>query len=122
MKSKSLAEQFQSTVKREKEASKNKISLKKFENAEKLLGDFEDDNKLNKKIEKIKVIRDTFSLPETDYKLLNECKTRGLAAQYAINKSEIVRAGLILLSNLSNDEFVNAIKLVKKIKTGRPKP
>lgn len=68
-----------------------------------------------------KVIRDTFSIPEKDYQLLEQCKNRALTAQYAVNKSEIVRAGLILLSNLPEEQFINALQLVKKIKTGRPK-
>jgi len=69
-----------------------------------------------------KVIRDTFSIPESDYLLLNKCKNRGIEFKCVVNKSEVVRAGLILLSSLSDEEFIKALKLVKKIKTGRPKP
>jgi len=69
-----------------------------------------------------KVIRDTFSIPESDHLLLNKCKHRGIEFKCVVNKSEVVRAGLILLSNLSDEEFIKALKLVKKIKTGRPKP
>ncbi len=69
-----------------------------------------------------KVVRDTFSIPESDYLLLNKCKNRGIEFKCVVNKSEIVRAGLILLNSLSDEEFVKALKLVKKIKTGRPKP
>lgn len=85
--------------------------------------DIEPKNKEQKvtKKERIKVIRDTFTLPLTDYSLLDECKKRGVSVQYVVTKSEIVRAGLILLHNLTDDNFIEAIKAVKKIKTGRPK-
>ncbi|CCD30319.1 hypothetical protein CAGGBEG34_800002 [Candidatus Glomeribacter gigasporarum BEG34] len=69
----------------------------------------------------LKVVRDTFSIPESDYLLLNKCKNRGIEFKCVVNKSEIVRAGLILLNKLPDEEFVKALKLVKKIKMGRPK-
>lgn len=70
---------------------------------------------------KTNVIRDTFTLPEKDYRLIESCKIKLLENKISATKSEIIRAGLILLSNLSNEELTTSYKLVEKIKTGRPK-
>jgi hypothetical protein len=83
------------------------------------------DNLYNKKIkpqnEKINVVRDTFTLPEKDYDLIGLCKNRLLDNKVSATKSEIIRAGLIILSKLTDCELISSIKLVEKIKTGRPK-
>jgi hypothetical protein len=71
--------------------------------------------------EKINVIRDTFTLPEKDYDLIGYCKNKLLQNKISTTKSEIIRAGLIILSGLTNNELINAINHVEKIKTGRPK-
>ena len=68
-----------------------------------------------------KVIRDTFSMPVGDYELLDLLKARALTMGVAINKSELIRAGLRLLSDLSESEFRAALARVDKIKPGRPK-
>jgi hypothetical protein len=49
------------------------------------------------------------------------CKTKLLENKISVTKSEIIRAGLIVLSKLADTELINSIKLVEKIKTGRPK-
>jgi hypothetical protein len=68
-----------------------------------------------------KVKREIFCMPETEFYLLDRCKKRGLNVQNALNKSEIIRAGILLLSQLPENEFIKAISREKKIKTGRPK-
>lgn len=83
------------------------------------------DNLFNKNIrptyDKINVVRDTFTLPEKDYDLIELCKTKLLENKVSATKSEIIRAGLIILSKLTDKELVSSIKLVEKIRTGRPK-
>ena len=71
-------------------------------------------------VKKSKVIRDSFTFPEADYKLIAALKARCLQNATMANKSEILRAGLIALANLSDVELVTAIASLPKVKTGRP--
>ena len=68
----------------------------------------------------IKVIRDSFSFPEQDYRKISELKQICLAEGISIKKGEILRAGLHLLSELTLPELKKAIAQVEKVKTGRP--
>jgi hypothetical protein len=70
---------------------------------------------------KAKLVRDSFTFPETDYALFATLKQRTLAAGVDIKKSELVRAGLSLLNGLTEDDLVKALGSVERIKTGRPK-
>lgn len=67
-----------------------------------------------------KVIRDAFTFPESDHKLIGELKKNGLKLEVQLNKSEIVRAGLHVLSELSKDKLKAVFLDIEKIKTGRP--
>ena len=69
---------------------------------------------------KAKVIRDSFTFPEEDYKLIKNLRDRCLKNATMANKSEILRAGLITLTNLTDEELVEAIASLPKVKTGRP--
>jgi hypothetical protein len=69
---------------------------------------------------KEKVIRDSFSFPEHDYLKISELKQTCLAEGIHVKKSELLRAGLRLLTNLSLAELKKAVEQVEKIKTGRP--
>jgi len=73
-----------------------------------------------RKIAKVKVIRDSFSFPEQDYLKISELKKTCLATGVHVKKSEILRAGLNLLSKLNLDELKQAVEEVEKVKTGRP--
>ena len=72
------------------------------------------------KIAKTKVIRDSFSFPEQDYLKISELKKTCLAAGIHVKKSEILRAGLHLLTKLNLEELKKAIDQVEKDQTGRP--
>ncbi len=72
------------------------------------------------KIAKVKVIRDSFSFPEQDYLKISELKKTCLATGVHVKKSEILRAGLHVLSKLNLDELKQAVEEVEKVKTGRP--
>ena len=69
---------------------------------------------------KPKLVRDSFTIPETDYALFATLKQRALGAGVDVKKSEILRAALTVLSKLDDAELVKAIALVERIKTGRP--
>ena len=69
----------------------------------------------------LKVIRDSFTMPQADYDLITLLKKRSLVSGVNITKSEILRAGLKALEKMTDDEFLLKISSVDKIKTGRPK-
>lgn len=72
------------------------------------------------KTKKIKMIRDSFTLPESDYVKLTELKKKCLEAGVHVKKSELMRAGLLSLSRLSSASLLKVIAQVEIIKTGRP--
>lgn len=69
---------------------------------------------------KEKVLRDSFTMPKSDYAKIAELKQRCLDAGVHIKKSEILRAGLLLLAATSPKQFLTAVSKVEAIKTGRP--
>jgi hypothetical protein len=72
------------------------------------------------KAPKTKVIRDSFSFPEHDYRMISDLKKSCLASGIHVKKSEILRAGLHLLTAANPDELKKAIESVDKVRTGRP--
>src|SRR5450631_772413 len=58
--------------------------------------------KKEKKVEaKVKVVRDSFTMPQTDYNIISEIKQKALKAGIQVKKSELLRAGLQALAKLS---------------------
>ena len=72
------------------------------------------------KPKKIKMVRDSFTMPENDYVQLAELKKRCLQAGVHVKKSELLRAGLLSLSKLPDAALIKAVDQVEKLKTGRP--
>jgi hypothetical protein len=70
---------------------------------------------------KIKVVRDSFTMPQSDYELIAELKQKALKAGLHVKKSELLRASLQTFSKLSVAQLKRAISGLEKIKTGRPK-
>lgn len=70
---------------------------------------------------KVKVVRDSFTMPQTDYDLIAALKQKTLTAGLHVKKSELLRVGLQTLSKLSAAQLKRAISGLEKIKTGRPK-
>lgn len=71
--------------------------------------------------QKIKMVRDSFTFPETEHKRLVEMKKRLIALGMEVKKGELVRAGLEMLASLDNLQLAKAVADVEKLKTGRPK-
>jgi hypothetical protein len=65
------------------------------------------------------VIRDTFSMPVGDYELIDTLRGKALKQMMTVTKSEIVRAGLLLLDSLEGKDLKTALIRVEKVKTGR---
>lgn len=72
------------------------------------------------KPKKIKMVRDSFSMPENEYSQFAALKKRCLQAGVHVKKSELLRAGLLSLSKLSDSELVKVVGQVEILKTGRP--
>jgi hypothetical protein len=72
------------------------------------------------KIKKIKVVRDSFTIPKDEFMQLAEMKKRALAQGLEIKKSELLRAGLKLLAGANDAGFKKALAAVPTLKTGRP--
>ena len=80
------------------------------------------EKKPKKKAEaKVKVVRDSFTMPQSDYELIAELKQKALKAGLHVKKSELLRASLQTFSKLSATQLKSAITSLEKIKTGRPK-
>lgn len=74
-----------------------------------------------KKEHKVKVVRDSFTMPDSEYQSISAIKEICLQAGMHVKKSEVLRAGLKLLAKLSNVQLKRAMHDLEKIKTGRPR-
>ena len=72
------------------------------------------------KPKKIKVVRDSFTIPKPEFEKIDALKKRALALGVSVKKSELLRAGLLILSGMSDTAFKAAVANVPVIKTGRP--
>lgn len=73
------------------------------------------------KTKKPKLVRDSFTIPKTEYMVLDELKLRAAKLAHPVKKSELLRAGIKALNGLSDAALLAALKAVPSIKTGRPK-
>lgn len=72
------------------------------------------------KAKKVKLVRDSFTMPETEYAVIALLKKRCLKAGVSAKKSEILRAAVAGLAKLSDASVLAAIRRLEVIKTGRP--
>ncbi len=70
---------------------------------------------------KVKVVRDSFTMPQADYDLIAELKLKALNTGLHVKKSELLRISLQALSKLTEAQLKKAVSGLEKIKTGRPK-
>lgn len=73
-----------------------------------------------KAVKKPKVVRDSFTMPESEYQKIAEIKALCLKAGLQVKKSEVLRAGVIALCAMSEAQLNTALSRLDKIKTGRP--
>ncbi|MDP1940085.1 MAG: hypothetical protein Q8K54_05440 [Gallionella sp.] len=69
---------------------------------------------------KLKVVRDSFTMPQIEYQKIAEIKELCLKAGLPVKKSEVLRAGLQVLSAMAEAQMLNTLNGLDKIKTGRP--
>ena len=72
------------------------------------------------KAKKPKLVRHSFSMPDIEYAQLATLKKRISSLGGNVKRSELMRAGLALLSVLDNKELTTVMARVDRIKTGRP--
>ena len=77
-------------------------------------------DKKKDKAEKVKVVRDSFTIPKTEYAQIAAMKKRAVDLGLETKKSELIRAGLALLASTSEAAFRKALGNVPTLKTGRP--
>lgn len=73
------------------------------------------------KPDKVKMERDSFTMPKDEYAQLAELKARLLALGKPAKKSELLRAGIKQLFAMTDLRLKKAMADVPVIKTGRPK-
>ncbi|SOE66238.1 hypothetical protein SAMN05446635_2824 [Burkholderia sp. OK233] len=73
-----------------------------------------------KRAKKEKVVRDSFTMPKSDYEKIATLKQKCLDAGISVKKSELLRAGLLLLESVPSKRLLAAISVVETVKTGRP--
>lgn len=69
---------------------------------------------------KPKLVRDSFTIPKNEFAAIETLKTRAIALGISVKKSELLRAGLMVLQGLSDAAYKAAVAAVPTLKTGRP--
>ncbi len=77
--------------------------------------------KKSKKEPRVEVVRDSFTMPQDEYRKIAEIKKTCLEQGLHVKKSEVLRAGLQALAKLGTTRLKAALGGLRKIKTGRPK-
>ena len=123
MTKKSMKSALSASLKAEDEAVRSR-----FEKAESLLAEkpqaseqpVTEGSVVKEQPKKERVIRDSFTLPSGDYELITAIRQRCLSSATSINKSEVIRAGLHALMEMSEENLLNLVNNLEKVKTGRP--
>lgn len=92
-----------------KTASVNKVAKVKLAKA------------VKEKTPKLKMERDSFTMPKTEYAQFHVLKERLNKLGQPAKKSELLRAGIMQLSAMTDAALKAAMSKVPAIKTGRPK-
>ncbi|HSV69951.1 hypothetical protein KBW71_19610 [Hydrogenophaga aromaticivorans] len=67
-----------------------------------------------------KLVRDSFTIPKAEYASIDVLKIRAIGLGTSVKKSELLRAGLMVLKGMSDAAFKTAVAAVPTLKTGRP--
>jgi hypothetical protein len=72
------------------------------------------------KAKKVKLVRDSFTIPKPEYLILDNLKLRAADLKHPAKKSELLRAGIKALAAMTDTQLLLALKAVPMLKTGRP--
>ncbi len=67
------------------------------------------------------LVRDSFTIPESEYVVLAKVKKACIKEGFDIKKSELIRIGIALIADLSVSKVKSAKKKLQTVKTGRPR-
>ncbi|GGX31126.1 hypothetical protein [Undibacterium squillarum] len=70
---------------------------------------------------KTRLVRDSFTMPEDEYAILGATKKACLKAGIEVKKSQLLRIGLLLLSQTETPALKKLIAELPVLKAGRPK-
>ena len=73
------------------------------------------------KTKKVKLVRDSFTMPANEYQILQDTKKASLKAGFEVKKSDLLRIGVGLLKTLSVTQLAAARAALTKLHAGRPK-
>lgn len=73
------------------------------------------------KQKKVKLVRDSFTMPEEEYAVLGEVKKACLKAGIEVKKSELLRVGVALIRQLDTVKLKEVLAGLPTLKAGRPK-
>jgi hypothetical protein len=73
------------------------------------------------KVKKDVLVRDSFTMPQSEYQVLSLVKKACLQAGIEIKKSELLRIAVVQLAGLSVTKIATLQKGLNKIQAGRPK-
>ncbi len=69
----------------------------------------------------VKVVREAFTIPLAEHAHIEAMQKFMLRNAVAVSKSEVVRAGLLLLSQADDAARLEVFEQLERVKTGRPK-
>lgn len=70
---------------------------------------------------KTKLVRDSFTMPEQEYAVLAKVKQACLKAGLDVKKSELLRIGVALISQIDLATLQQVLGSLPQLKTGRPR-
>lgn len=76
---------------------------------------------VKEKVKKAKLVRDSFTIPESEYQVLADVKKAFLKQGVSVKKTELLRAGLVLIRTMDLGKLNGVIQALAPIKAGRPK-
>jgi hypothetical protein len=68
-----------------------------------------------------KLVRDSYTIPKPEYAALEQLKLRAANLRRPTKKSELLRAGIAALRDMSDKTFLSTLGRIPTLKTGRPK-
>ncbi len=79
------------------------------------------DEPSKEKVKKQKLVRDSFTMPEDEYRVLGEVKKACIKAGFEVKKSELLRVGVALIRQMDLPALKNVLNALPPLKAGRPK-
>ena len=64
---------------------------------------------------KPKLVRDSFTIPKTEFAAIDQLKTRAIALGSSVKKSELLRAGLMVLQGLNDAAYKAAQEVYSEL-------